>query len=261
MKNLNLLLIGALGILLLGCGQNSAKNNEINNDNNKFLIESGRQESENNIGSIITEFSDEKTLITNNSVGYLKIGAAWQNSAKNDYNYNINQSYGSCIDGCCDGGFLLEKNDQDLSETAGDAIQLTIGAMDFDYNDSQDAHSGNSDVFYISSDNCKGWYWKDKINYIVIYSDLFKMKEDIGVGTTLEKVQEKFGKLIFDIGWIEEDVNALKIVLDPYPNISLILDINDFKDNWEIISAKGKENKLTISDFNKNTTIKRIIIQ
>lgn len=124
-----------------------------------------------------------------------------------------------------------------------------------------DYPSLNKEVFYPYPNNCGGWwYWKDKTGYIVVHSNVFKTKEGIGVGTTLENLQEKFGKLHFYVGWIEEDVNALQVVIKSYPNIEFILSYDDYKGNWEEISLLKEENSLTISDFKKNTKIKRLIV-
>ena len=200
-------------------------------------------------------------LVTNNSVGYFKIGESWQNFAKNNYAYKSVQGFGTCTDACCDGGFNLGKvisNGKD-----GQTIEkpeITIGALDFGESISKTEHKGNPNVFYISSDNCNGWYWKDKINYIIIYSEIFKTKEGIGVGSNLAELQEKLGKIQFYVGWIEEQENALQITVKSYPNIQFILDVDDYKGNWEDISLKGDKNAITISDFKKDTKIKRLIV-
>ena len=215
---------------------------------------------------MIEEHSQSKFLITNGSVGFFEIGGSWQNSAKNDYNYKSIQDYGSCIDACCDGGFDLGRNL--IVNKYGRAInpEITIGAILFEESSSFDDESernkykNNKDVFYISSDNCSGWYWNDKINYVIVYSDLFKTKEEIGVGTTLEEAEDKFGKLGFYVGWIEEDGNALKVVIKSYPNISFILNINDYKGDWDDINLTEDKNSLKVSDFKQNTKIKRLII-
>lgn len=200
-------------------------------------------------------------LITNNSVGYFKIGYSWQNFAKNSYDYKSVQGFGTCIDACCDGGFNLGKLNS--NGNYGQKIEnpeITIGALDFGKSESKTQHKSNPNVFYISSANCSGWYWKDKISYIVTYSEAFKTKEGIGVGSPLEELQEKLGKLQFYVGWIEEQENPLQIRIKSYPNIQFILDIDDYKGNWEDISLKGDDNFITISDFKKNTKIKRIIV-
>lgn len=67
--------------------------------------------------------------------------------------------------------------------------------MIFDKNSSKNKHKTNSNVFFSSSDNCSAWYWKDKVDYIVVHSELFKTKEGIGVGSPLEEVEEKYGKI------------------------------------------------------------------
>ena len=198
-------------------------------------------------------------LITNNSIGYFKIGNAWQNFAKNSYDYKSIQGYGSCTDACCDGGFNLGKVINKVSN--GQTIknpEITIGASVFGKSESKTEHKSNPNVFFISSDNCNGWYWKDKISYIVTYSEAFKTKEGIGVGSTLDEVQEKLGKLIFDVGWIEEQEHPIRFTIKSYPNLQFILDDQDYKGNLEAVNLTADNNSITISDFNKNTKIKQI---
>ena len=72
----------------------------------------------------------------------------------------------------------------------------------------------------------------------------------------------KLGKLVFDIGWIEEDINAVQFSTSSYPNIGFVLDADDYTNGWEELSnLMGKKNNLTISDFKYNTKIKRIIVR
>lgn len=198
-------------------------------------------------------------LITNNSVGYFKIGDAWQNFAKSSYDYKSIQGYGSCTDACCDGGFNLGKviNSGNNGQTIKNP-EITIGASVFGKSESKTEHKSNPNVFFVSSDNCSGWYWKDKISYIVAYSEAFKTKEGIGVGSTLEEVQEKFGKLKFYVGWMAEEENPLHFTIKSYPNLQFILDVSDYKGNLEDVNLTADNNSITISDFNKNTKIKQI---
>ena len=255
MKTLNFLLIAIIGVALLSCGQKNP-----GTDTNSEQEQPQGQIDENPATSN-NEISNSNFLLTGNSVGHFTIGESWQNFAKNDYNYESVQGYGTCTDACCDGGFDLGSGILETDYGQGlENIALTIGAVSFDQNDSEKTHKKNPNVFYISSDNCRGWYWKDKISYMVVYSESFKTKEGIGVGTTLEEVQEKFGKIQFHIGWIEEDGNAVQIKIKSYPGIEFILDVDDYVKNWEDISTTEDKNTITISDFKKNTKIKRIII-
>lgn len=299
-KKIIFILISTFGLfLLLSCGQKNS------NNNSEEILE--EVEIEKQVENIV----DEKFLITRNSVGYFKIGNSWQDVAK-IYNYKSKQSYGSCVDACCDGGFLLENkitigamlfdqaedyegnkytsNPNDIPEGATKNIYEMIFVYkvngeekEFSTEDLSNVPEGaefierkdkliewiyptlNKDVFYPAfSDynrNCGGsWYWRDKIGYIVVHSDLFKTKEGIGVGTTLEEVQKKNGNLHFYVGWIEEDENALKIILKSYPNIEFVLDVDDYKGNCEEISLLRDENSLTISDFKRNSKIKHLIV-
>ncbi len=246
MKHLPVLFSIFAGAFLASCGSKTATNEPVNS-----TTEEKTQ----------LETIEKKNLITNTSVGYFVLDSAWQNVAKKEYTYQFIESMGSCVDACCDGGFLLGYNDaNNTDKTIIDKEELTIGAALFSDDDSEKKYKTNKDVFYVASDNCSGWYWKDKISYIVILSPLYKTQEGIGIGSTLETVESKFGKLSFNIGWVEEDPNAVQIEIEPYPSVEFILDIDDYKKNWEDISLSGTKNKIQLSDFNANTEIKRIVV-
>ncbi|HLR01115.1 MAG TPA: hypothetical protein VK102_12160 [Sphingobacterium sp.] len=254
MKKLNYIWIAVFVILWTSCNQ---KNNTDREQKQSPI------QLEEKTGNTVSENSEDKFLISNHSAGYFKIGGSWQNYAEKEYSYKSVQGYGTCVDACCDGGFQLGyKIVEDSYGPKIENVQITIGAVNFDQNEkSESKYKDNPEVFYASSDNCKGWYWKDKINYIVVYSELFKTKEGIGVGTTLEEMQEKFGELHFYVGWIEEDINALQVSIKSYPDIKFILDIDAYKGNWEEIGFMEDKNEITVSDFKENSKIQRLIIR
>jgi hypothetical protein len=198
-------------------------------------------------------------LITNNSVGYFKIGASWQSFAKDNYNYESVQGFGNCTDACCDGGFTLGNNLVINEYGWVENPEITIGALQFGKSESETEYKNNPNVFYVSSDNCSGWYWKNKISYLKVYSESFKTKEGIGVGTTLEKLEEILGKVVINIGWLEEDANAIQIKVKSYPDIEFILDVDDAIGGYEKLSSLEGQT-VTISDFKTQTKIKRLII-
>jgi hypothetical protein len=199
-------------------------------------------------------------LIVNNSVGFFKLGETWQNFAKNHYYYKSVQGYGTCLDACCDGGYTLGKaiTNGNYGQTIENP-EITIGALRFGESESKTEHKNNANLFYISSDNCSGWYWKDKISYIMIYSEAFKTKEGVGVGTTLEKLKEILGEVVINIGWLEEDANAVQVKINSYPSIEFILDVDDAIGGYEKLSTL--DGTATILDFKKNTKIKRLIVR
>jgi hypothetical protein len=138
----------------------------------------------------------DKFIITNKSVGFFRLGDAWQEVAKNEYKFEFIQGYGTCADAFCDGGYDLGTNLK--INKYGFVVNplITLGAEPFDkYSDSPTKHQMNTKVFFVESDNNSAWYYKDKAKYLVIYSDLFKTKEGIGVGSSLQKAQEKLGKI------------------------------------------------------------------
>lgn len=203
----------------------------------------------------------EKYLITDNSVGYFPIGGAWQDAATRQYGFKFIQGYGTCEDACCDGGYDLgfRIEDGDYGKEMAD-LQITIGAVLFSESESADEFRYSPGVFFSSSPNCTGWYWMDKINYILVSSSRFRTKEDVGVGSTLPMMQERFGRLDFNVGWIEEDPNALQVSVPAYPNIRFILNVEDYQGNWQDIDMKGEKNGLTIADFKRGTKIRQLLV-
>lgn len=250
MNRLSILAFTVIIVFFISCEQNPRK---ISNQGNVQKLSNNQLVEQK---SIVDKF-----LIAENSVGFFKIGCSWQEIAKKDYGYEAIQSSGRCVDACCDGGFILgNKIIEGENGKTIESHQITIGSLRFDESESEDKHKNNPEVFYVSSDNCKGWYWKDKSKYIIVDSEMFKTEEDVGVGISLEKVLEKYGKLNFEVGWIEEDDDALQVVVEKYPNISFILDVDDYKGHWEEIYLKAEENTLDFSDFKETTKIKRVIL-
>lgn len=260
------LLITTLSIIFISCGQNSTTNKDNLNkethpptqiDKDTSFVEVQTDETKN-------EEVEAKYLITNNSVGNIKIGGPWQKSVKLDYDYEVHQGFGSCGDGCCDGGFGLGKKLIVTDWGWVENPEIIIGALLFedaelfDDEKNKNKYKNNKNVFYSSSDNCSGWYWKDKVNYVLIFSEVFKTKEGIGVGTTLEKMKETFGNVVINVGWIEEDPNAIRVKVNSYPNIKFIIDVDDAVGGYENFNPEGESAK--ISDFKKNTKIRRIIV-
>ncbi|MBG6188207.1 J domain-containing protein [Flavobacterium sp. CAN_S2] len=265
-------------ILILFAVLSTAYNlNQKNNTTNTRIIEETTNDNINNeVKSSISEPNvlndksindkniEAKSLITNNSVGFFKIGNPWKKIAKYEYEFQFIQGYGTCVDAACDGGFDLGKNLVIDEDGFVENPEITIGALlfkrseSFDDENERNKYINRKDVFYISSSNLSAWYWGDKISYLIILSDKFSTKEGIGVGVTLEKVDEILGNLEIEIGWLEEDRNAVQVKISSYPDIRFILDVDDAVGGYEKLGTLGQ--KAIISDFKKNTKIKRIII-
>lgn len=203
---------------------------------------------------------DGKFLISNKAVGHFELGPPWRDLAKNDYGYEFVQEYGVCVDACCDGGFLL--GDQIVPGEQGKTIrnpELTIGAMRVEI-EPEVSHPDDPNLFFVPSANCDGWYHKDMARYIIVHSGTYRIREGIGVGSTLKEVEEKFGPLKFYAGFIEEDPHALQVVIREYPNLQFVLDVEDYSGNWTKISSTEMENSITISDFRSSARIRNIIL-
>ncbi|MCO6498275.1 MAG: hypothetical protein J5I50_11515 [Chitinophagaceae bacterium] len=256
MKIFYLLLISAYGTMMYSCNQNtgSKTGTETQHASDSVNDLTG-------LSATAEESIDPRFLVTNRSVGLFEIGKAWQDIATKDYAFQFIQGYGSCIDGCCDGGFLA--GDKIVTEESVKTIQnpeITIGAELFEKGGTSTKYKNDPDVFYVTSDNCNGWYRKDRVSYITIYSTRFKTKEGIGVGTTLHEVQRKFGSLSFYVGWIEEEGGAIRVLLKPYPNVKFYLDIEDYTGNPDDIDMSGIDNSLTIANFKPGTKIQGMTV-
>jgi len=214
---------------------------------------------------ILKEKPDLDFLITNNSVGLFRIGNSWQYYAKNYYRFNFKQTFGKCIDGACDGGFILGdnlKNTENKNLEVEEGALLTIGASPFMSNNTKSNFNNNQNIFFISSANNDGWYWKDKTSYIIVHSDKFKTKEGIGVGSTLSELKRLLVSTKIKIGWLREDINAIKVEAKAYPGIKFIIEYKDAiggLDNLESLDDNGLE--INESNFNENARIARIIVE
>lgn len=257
MKTMKMIALWALGMVAMSCSKE--KGNEAATKADTLTTEKIVEKSE--------EDKSQDYLITRNSVGRFKIGGTWRAFAKNVYGYDFIEGYGICVDACCDGGYSLGNNLKKDEYGFVDEHEITIGAafvedLPFDATQAQkEKYKNNPNLFSVSSDNCGGWYEKDKIQYMVVHSPKFKTQEGIGVGTTLEELEKKYGKLKIFVGWVEEDANAIKVLIPDYPNIGFAVDAESFKKDWEEISIEDIENKkFTIADFKPNTPIARIVL-
>lgn len=206
------------------------------------------------------EDADRQFLISNDAVGYFQIGNAWRDPAASRYGYQFVQEYGVCADGCCDGGFLL--GDEVVSGEQGKTVrnpELTIGAAQMDL-DPEDGQPDDPNLFLVKTEICDGWFFKDRIRYIIVYTDRYQTKEGIGVGSSLRELQDQFGPLKFYVGFIEEDAHAMQVVLRDYPNVQFVLDVDDYKGDWTQISSTELNNSLTISDFRSTAKIRNLIV-
>ena len=261
MKKLNFLTMVALGIVLIGCNQSkkSSSNNDFANEETQ-VNENISSQTEKEMKNI-----SDKYLITNNSIGFFSMNNSWQKIAENDYGYVFAEGYGTCVDACCDGGFYLGKNLIIDEYNFAENMDLTIGALFFeecsfsDLKAEKNKYKNNKDVFLTMSDNCSGWYWKDKIGYIKVHSEKFKTKEGIGVGATLKEAVEKLDELYVDADWVEGERSALIFSTNSYPNISFIVENYEEALNFDLNLLKGKQ-ILKVSDVNENTKIEQILI-
>ncbi len=203
------------------------------------------------VDAVVSTAVSEDFLITDDAAGRFSLGQPWR-SVNQRYGYTFTQGYGSCIDACCTGGFLLSGGVGDKKP------MLTIGAAIFDVESDETRYVNRKDVFYIVSDNCSGWYKVDEVAYLEIYDAAFQTKEAIGPGSTLLQASKTYPNLIFGAGWIEEDANALYFRVPSYSNLMFVLDVEDYLGDWETISMSREDNQIKVKDFKAGAKIQRV---
>jgi hypothetical protein len=192
-------------------------------------------------------------IIQSKRVGRFLLDKPWRATAAS-YGFDYTQGFGECIDACCNGGFHLFKKGNP------DHVWLTVGAMPFDLEADESRYAKRKDVFFVTSDNCSGWYKGDHVFNFQLYDKAFQTIEGVGVGTSLAECERIFGTLDFQVGWIEEDANALFFMVDLYEGVGFILDAEDYKEGWEALSYREEKGPLKVSDFKSTTVIQRIVI-
>ena len=72
---------------------------------------------------------------------------------------------------------------------------------------------------FSKSDNCTGFYYRDSISRIEVYSEIFKTKEGIGIGSTVSDLQQEFTGLegIYGVDPDGKCINYIKVT--EYPRI------------------------------------------
>ena len=258
MKYIHILLIIILGALVMGSSQETSKKDSSSKENSikTQISTNGANNYTNNV--------DEKFLITSSSVGYFKVGKQWQKIAKEVYNYKYEEGYGQCIDACCTGGFgLLKNTGVDKNGEKKYEVELTIIVPMYSDNADKNAFKNNPKVFFVWSDNCSGWYLKDKVEAITVISESFKTKEGIGIGTRLKDIVKMFGAVDINIGWLEEDPYAISFHIPPYPDIDFGLNPDDAIGGYDGLSEfefNTIRETTKSSHFKEDTKISRIIV-
>jgi hypothetical protein len=200
-------------------------------------------------------------LITDNSVGDFRLNQAWQNVAKTTYGFDFVQTEVGCNHGSCSGGYMLglglsaDRSLKDQWEDVELEIELKVANLS-----AVEKSKYSDQIFYNDSPNYKEWFWKDTISIIHIYSTKFMTKEGVGIGSSLKEAENKLGKLKFNVGWIEEDPNAVSFSAANYPDVSFILSYTDLIGEWEEFSHKGDLGENGIDSFKEGASIKRIVV-
>jgi hypothetical protein len=222
--------------------------------NNEFSLKQNEADSLRNIISKLkTELTNKTTeleniknatnyLITNNSVGQFKINDPWRNIANNVYKFKFSESSAGG-EGCYYPAYNLGKN---VNEN--DNVEISISSTLFESNEDPNIYKTNNSLVF-SESNCSGWYWNDKIGHITLYSNAFKTKEGIGVGSVLEDFVKKYNN--YQIELIPEYAEFF-IKTPSYPNLYFYIERGSLKD--------GIEEVTDINSFVKNTKISRIFI-
>lgn len=197
----------------------------------------------------------DKYLITNNSAGYFRIDGTVKDVNDEHYKYKYHIGGINMVDAAVIAGTFLDENyDENDDEIDGCSMPvpdenaiIAFKSKYFAYYDENDPKNSeyeqDSTIYLIRCENSSSWYRKDSIKNIVIYSDLFKTAEGIGVGITFEELRKAYGKLYLHIGWIESE-ERVEVWTVKYPMIRFI-----FKEEDVINFAPGKSEDESESDY------------
>lgn len=197
----------------------------------------------------------DKYLITDSSAGFFRLNSSWQARNAMDYNYNYIRDNVFCVDACCSGGYYLGNGITKHPEYNWDVLEtldLVVMCKKLSSEDNSSKYKNNKKVFYNVSDNCPGWFYHDSIMTIAIYSEVYKTIHGVGVGVPLREIERVFGKIQFDVGWMEEDGTPIHFTLKQCPNLKFYVDSDQLIDHenyerWSEYSLTGLENDLSVS--------------
>lgn len=181
------------------------------------------------------ELIDNKFLITNTSIGMFSING-WEEDYRT-YGYNIANGE-ECVDACCFGTTVFWKSNESKENPSVILYnkyfedEQTADSIKGDYEVYSKMYDSRNDLFFVSSDNCSGWYDKNVITGCGVYSSDFKTQENIGVGSSIEDFFKAFNKVYITIGWIEEDADAIQVSVDKYPRLAFIVNSELFNIDW-----------------------------
>lgn len=219
---------------MLSCNSNGTTSQENQNENvvEQQLVEQQVIESEPQKEEAI----DSKFLITNTSIGLFGRNSNWKETYQT-YGYSkVNGE--ECVDACCIGTTILWKSNESMENPS-----VVLYNEYFDDNDVPESvkmdydvysvmYASRDDLFFVASDNCSSWYYKNIITDCAVYSSDFKTQENIGVGSSVEEFLKAFDKVYITIGWIEEDADAIQLSVDKYPDLVFIVNSELFNVDW-----------------------------
>lgn len=232
MKNIPLFCVAML--TMLSCNSKGTTSQENQNDNvvEQQTVEQQTIESEpQNVETI-----DSKFLITNTSIGLFSQNSNWSEDYQT-YGYNKGNSE-ECVDACCFGTTVFWKSNESKENPSIVLYnkyfedEQTADSIKMDYDAYSTVYSSRNDLFFVGSDNCSDWYYKNLITACAVYSSDFKTQENIGVGSGVEDFLKAFDKAYITIGWIEEDADAIQLSTDKYPNLAFIVNSELFNVDW-----------------------------
>lgn len=258
-----ILIVAVSALFLAICGQKAVKaeNNhkvKIVDDPSLFLVKDSFNSDVDDQKEILPP-NLSKYLITDSTVGYFLLGNAWRYVAKTSYQYDFLQSCAGSFDGSCEGGFGIGRNLKLNESNVCENADLVIGADIYygGWGSSTDSNlfKGNPNTFFVASDNNNSWYWVDKIGYIVVQSEKFKIKEGIGVGSTIRDVEQIFGEFMINF-WAGDGGTEVNFRLKSYKNVVFLLDEHDFKN----IDEYAANTPVSSKSIKENKTIRKIIL-
>ncbi len=140
----------------------------------------------------------------------------------------------------------------------GEVIELSYTFAGVKGDENEELYKSDTIKYmYVESDNCGGYYNRNKINGITILSDKFRTKEGIGVGSTFSELEAAY--TIIDATCYENADGMIftMVSVNEYPNMTFYFSNNDITINTDREEALGYI-KLNCSHFKPNARVTEV---
>ena len=201
---------------------------------------------------IVETEEKQSFLVTKCSAGFFTLGDTIGNLIQ-QYGWNeTDKKY--WYDGCAIPYRLV------FSEE-GEIIELCYAMAEFGDGENEDlCKSDTINYVYVESDNCAGYYNRNKIVGMTILSHRFKTKEGIGVGSTFNDLEVTYTGVDARLYENMDGERFTTVYVNEYPNTCFHFSDDDIEvDEDEEVTSYGYI-KLNRSHFKSNARIENVVM-